>query len=373
MTGEECEQDREAVRIQWREAIGAAGSCLLRSAVVEVPANSSGWVDGGVDLNIGEAVTLLAAGKVLTQLPGIGFGANMFLWHRIGTDGPIAKFPASTQSFEARQAGRLMLVAQFPGAWLDQAGGLAPDWPRQAAGGSFTVAVLVWKDRAEDGLALFAAKDRSRFAAAEYARFTEPAQPPKGWQHLWRVGESGVYKDVTGNPQGRAPGTNEAPRIACRCRGGGGILKYPVDLPLDGSTRLSWLWRVIELPSQVAEDSLPTHDYLSIAVEFDNGQDLTYLWSAALAVGTVFRCPLPWWDKHETHQVIRCGTAELGQWRREDQPVLADYAKAIGGTPPARIVGVWLIAVAAFQGGRGDCEYREIRLGGGAGGIDIGP
>ena len=28
-----------------------------------------------------------------------------------------------------------------------------------------------------------------------------------------------------------------------------------------------------------------THDYLSIAVEFDNGQDLTSLWSSALPVG----------------------------------------------------------------------------------------
>ncbi len=86
------------------------------------------------------------------------------------------------------------------------------------------------------------------------------------------------------------------------------------------------------------------------------------MWSAALPVGSSFRCPLPWWDKRETHQVVRSGPSELGQWRHEDQKILADYKTAIGGVPPARIVGVWLIAVTAFQRGRGECDYEGIEL-----------
>jgi hypothetical protein len=43
----------------------------------------------------------------------------------------------------------------------------------------------------------------------------------------------------------------------------------------------------------VAEDTLPTHDYLSVAVEFENGQDLSYFWSAALPPESNFRCPIP--------------------------------------------------------------------------------
>lgn len=39
------------------------------------------------------------------------------------------------------------------------------------------------------------------------------------------------------------------------------------------------------LPSEVREDTLTTHDYMSIAVEFDNGQDITCYWSAELPVG----------------------------------------------------------------------------------------
>jgi hypothetical protein len=52
--------------------------------------------------------------------------------------------------------------------------------------------------------------------------------------------------------------------------------------------------------------------YLSIAVEFENGQDLTYYWSAALPEETAYRCPLPWWDRHETHIAMRSGSAGLG-------------------------------------------------------------
>ena len=115
------------------------------------------------------------------------------------------------------------------------------------------------------------------------------------------------------------------------------------------------------------------NDYLSIAVEFDNGQDLTYLWSATLPVGTSFRCPFPWWNERETHHVIRSGPAGLGRWQEETQPLLADYERAIGGPPPSRIVAVWLISVAILQRGRGECEYRKIELRGGSGNVFIGP
>lgn len=224
---------------------------------------------------------------------------------------------------------------------------------------------LVWKGSTAEGLALFAAADRSRIAIEERARVMSPARLPHGWQPLWRVGETDVYRESFDTPEGRC--------IACRCSGDGGIITYPLDVALDRATRLAWSWRMIELPSKVKEDVTPTHDYLSIAVEFDNGLDLTYLWSAALPVGTSFRCPLPWWDKRETHQVVRRGEAGLGRWHDEQQPILADYERAIGGPPPSRIVGVWLIAVAILQRGRGECDYRNIELRGADDTLIIGP
>jgi hypothetical protein len=61
------------------------------------------------------------------------------------------------------------------------------------------------------------------------------------------------------------------------------------------------------------------------------------------------KCPLPWWDKRETHQVVRSDLAKLGVWLEEKQPVLDDYERAIGGELPKRIVAIWLIAVSVFR------------------------
>ena len=116
-----------------------------------------------------------------------------------------------------------------------------------------------------------------------------------------------------------------------------------------------------ELPIDLAEDTVPSHDYLSIAVEFDDGQDLTYYWSAALPEGTVYRCPLPTWKDKETHVVVRCGTAGLGQWLDEERDLHADYARILGG-PAREVVRIWLIANSLFQRGHGRCEYASIHL-----------
>ena len=121
------------------------------------------------------------------------------------------------------------------------------------------------------------------------------------------------------------------------------------------------LWNRLRRRLPRAEDSLPTHDYLSVAVEFDNGQDLTYFWSAELAPETCFRCPLPNWDARETHLVVRSGSAGLGEWQLESRDLYADYERAIGAAP-ARIVAVWLIAVSVFQKRPGSGEFSGIAL-----------
>ncbi|MDN5862453.1 MAG: DUF3047 domain-containing protein, partial [Salinisphaera sp.] len=129
-------------------------------------------------------------------------------------------------------------------------------------------------------------------------------------------------------------------------------------------SKLSWDWRVDALPSDLAEDTMPTHDYLSIAVEFDNGQDITWYWSAELPPETIYRCPLPTWKARETHIVIRSGSQGLGDWHSEHRNVFDDCIRALG-SPAARIVRVWFIANSLFQRQRGECTYRNVRLTGG--------
>jgi hypothetical protein len=115
-----------------------------------------------------------------------------------------------------------------------------------------------------------------------------------------------------------------------------------------------------ELPSKTREDTLPTHDYLSIAAEFDNGQDMTCFWSSELPVDTGFRCPIPSWAARETHVVARSGLGGLGQWFDEERDVYADYVANIGSPVPGNIVRVWLIAVSLFQHSDGRCQYAGV-------------
>jgi hypothetical protein len=65
------------------------------------------------------------------------------------------------------------------------------------------------------------------------------------------------------------------------------------------------------------------HDDLSIALKFDNGQDLTYMWSAERPEGQGFRCPLHAWDTRKTHVVVRSGGGDLGRWFSEERNILA--------------------------------------------------
>jgi hypothetical protein len=99
-----------------------------------------------------------------------------------------------------------------------------------------------------------------------------------------------------------------------------------------------------------------------VAVEFDNGQDLTWFWSINLPAGTTFRCPIPWWDRHETHVVARTGTEQLGFWVAESKLVQAGYRDAVGGDLPRRIVGIWLISLSPFQRGVAAWDCRDIEL-----------
>ena len=124
---------------------------------------------------------------------------------------------------------------------------------------------------------------------------------------------------------------------------------------------LRWSWKIESLPSENAEDLLFNHDYMSIAVEFDNGQDITYHWSSELPIETIYRCPIPMWNKRETHIVIHSGKNGLGQWINEERNIYEDYKRAVG-TPPQNIVRVWLIALNIFRRKEGKCDFANIKL-----------
>ena len=104
--------------------------------------------------------------------------------------------------------------------------------------------------------------------------------------------------------------------IALRADANAGIVRRPIDVALRPDISLEWTWRVNALPSRVREDAFATHDYASIALEFDDGRDLTWYWSAALPVGHHYRRPLPRWRESETHVGARSGPQRLGVTER---------------------------------------------------------
>ncbi len=188
--------------------------------------------------------------------------------------------------------------------------------------------------------------------AGERARLASPDRTPAGWRHLWFLGPTECFAAAAheGRPAVRIDTTNAV-----------GILQKAIDFPLGPATTLAWRWCVDALPAAGPEDTPVAHDYTSLALEFDDGRDLTWYWSAALPAGTHYGCPLPTWAARETHWVVRSGQEGLGQWHDERRVIADDYRAAIG-PPPARIVGAWFIAVSVFRHGHGRATFADVVL-----------
>jgi hypothetical protein len=283
----------------------------------------------------------------------------------VGGRGPLERGTRPSHTFVAPRNGNLELGNAQPAEWTDQDGAIADDPAIYALmAGHSTVLAIRWSPGTDPTECLRAMGDRTSgnlacYFGGEADRLQgNPGIPPEGWEHLWYVGPSEVFSRADG-------------MIVCATQGDAAIICRPADMLLTADITLSWEWKVDQLPSTQPENAFETHDYMSIAVEFDDGQDLTYHWSAALEPETTYRCPLPHWSERETHLVVRSGTEGLGRWLSESRPVMADHQAAIGGTAPARIVAVWLIALSCMQRLEGHCEYRDIILSSGAGSVPI--
>jgi hypothetical protein len=190
-----------------------------------------------------------------------------------------------------------------------------------------------------------------------------PWQAPESWSYVLQFGPPEIYQ-FGSTPSASAA---SAATMEINTHLNGGILARDVALDNTADTTLQWRWQVDTLPSSVAENTAETHDYLSVAILFDNGQDISYVWSAALDAETAFRCPLPDWTARETHVVIRSDISQLGEWLNEERNVSADYDRYIGGPRPKRIIQIWLIANTVFQGGVGTARVADISVGNSSG------
>jgi hypothetical protein len=333
------------------QAFGAA--VIAGQTEIVFSRSQEGWRDTGITLRAGQAATIQAEGVVNLGLP-VPAPPSLFLWGRIGNDGEVFNVASEAHTFVADRDGELFLAVRPAGVyWTDRRGtfphdfGGVPEYPLAAK-----AEVFAWNVAAEAALTAMAASDDARWQLT-LDRFRTTPQLPQGFAYLWYLGSSTVfeaYRDPT-HIGVRATPSND-----------GGIIRKPVDIPLDGETLVSFDWLYEQLPAKGPETQAQYHDYLSVALEFDNGQDLTWFWSAHLEEGTEFICPLPWWDQRETHVALQSGERGLGEWHSHTRPVLEDYLSAVGGEPPRRIVGVWFINSGVFGDKPGEAIFANVQI-----------
>ncbi|MFZ2725211.1 MAG: DUF3047 domain-containing protein [Methylococcaceae bacterium] len=319
-----------------------------------LPCNQKPWLNTAIKINQGDSFSSFAIGH--TELIGtsIQFNASFQLWFRISLTGDIFRGTRDSHSFIADNAGDLYVASYFPAEWTTKTGDIAiADEAYQLVSGEFEILLIRWQTNPLTGLlTLFKQSENNPLIALEIERLQTTNNLPKEWSYLWFLGPAEIYQYQH----------NDKPIMCCHTHKDCGLLQKDIDLSFKEQTYLHWSWKIEQLPSAVREDTLATHDYLSIAVEFDNGQDITYYWSAELEPETAYRCPIPSWHDRETHVVIRSGMENLGEWFDEQRDIYADYQRVIGGVMPNKIVRIWLIAVSLFQQNQGDCQYAGIRF-----------
>lgn len=304
--------------------------------------NQPPWQAVGLTVQRGQAYSLFADGLIYwsRRYPHLHGGPSFHLWARINPCGRAVNLTSNSGTFVADTAGELELGI-YMGMWADEFGTLKSldDLYRPLAGG-LDVAVVLYHSEPLKSLERLCQQSRTPVAiVTEAARLRSPDKTPGGWHYLHEAGYATIYEqqETPGGHIVHAHANNEQ-----------GILRHPIDFPLTPTTNLQWRWRVEEHPSIDPENQAISHDYISLATEFDNGRDLTWVWSSCLKPGTFFQCPIKTWQDRETHYVIRSHNDSLGKWYTETRNVYDDVTKTMG-PPPERITAIWLIVLSTFH------------------------
>ncbi len=325
---------------------------IAAQADVAIDNAMAGWLPSGLRVAKGDEVALFADGDL--EADGVVFEPRHLLWYRVGDDGDATNFAANQETFVAPVGGEIFLTLRPSGLyWPDRRG----TYPEGFIAASpvpvdFHVRLVRFSGTAAQGVSEMAASgDPAATAALAVIAARKPL--PAGFEPLWYLARSNVWAD--GASDGR-------PGISADTDDDFGIVKKALDIRLTPTTEITFQWRYDAVPALGPETEAGFHDYVSIAVEFDNGQDLTWMRSVSLPAGSHFHCPLPWWDTRETHFVLQSGAAGLGEWSSHTRNVLADYEAAVGRDPPSRIVGVWFIGNSVFGRRRAAASFADVAI-----------
>ena len=302
----------------------------------------AGWIKTGILLEVSDPFEIDARG--VWDAEGLILAPRHVLWYRVNKDGTARNFSSDDLFAVSEGNGELEVAIRPPSFyWFDKQGTFPPEiLEAPEIPVSFTLEI-----RRSHALHSEADKNQSQIFGGSEDR------PPRNFEYLTVLGESEVWS-------GRV--VDHEYYVSAKLEDDVGIIKMPVNIELSETMLFSFDWLYESLPAAAAETSIAGHDYLSIALEFDNGQDLTWMWSKFLPKGTSFTCPLPWWSERETHYVLDSGSDGLGKWNSHSRNILDDYAEAVAGESPKKIVGIWLIANNLFAKQDASATFRNITL-----------
>ncbi len=333
---------------------GSGADTVASWGKTEFETTQARWLPTGVRVTDGQAFTVFTEGNLDVGL-GVPLEPRHLYWYRIGAAGSPRNLASNFETLTAQGSGELYLTIRPFGFYWDNPTGSYPAEVAAAEGlpTNLAAVTVAWKDDPEQAIEQLSSPGNLSSAAASAARsdLQSKKQLPEGFDHLHILGRSNTFSQWRGD---------ERHGIHAQTSDEVGIVKVPLDIPLTDSTSIEFDWRYLSLPALGPETEVGFHDYVSLAVEFDNGQDITWFWSANLEAGLSFRCPLPWWDTRETHIVLQSGTPELGKWFSHQRPVKADYLNAVGGKAPERIVGVWFIINSVFGRQQAEAYFSDV-------------
>jgi len=319
---------------------------------VTLLANEPPWHSTRIKIEANQQYTLLADGRVnwSRKNSSLYAGPGFHLWTKV-PGGEIDNVTRNTGTFVADVSGTIEVGIYF-GLWSNLKGDLKSSLNLyNNLMGKLNITIISWKGDPMEGLRKLNALNKSAYFEAAFKQLEQPTPPPAGWQYLKDAGVSDIYSHTT--DPGRA-------RIILNSVDDQGIIRKEVQFPITQSSYLNWDWKLLEHPSCVREDKVKSHDYVSVAAEFENGRDLTWIWSSELDEGHYFDCPVPWWRERETHFVVRKGGTNRN-WLHESRNLFKDVKMSMG-FEPQMVTAIWLIGVSTFQHAQARAEFSKIFL-----------
>ena len=324
-------------------------SSALANVSVQLKSSHEGWVNTGLKAAKGDKILVSTQGSLDIGLEAPMEGRQL-IWVRFGNDGEVFQLTFNDEIVTANDNGTLQVAFLNPpnvvlGNRQGKLNSLYDTLPETVLDFTISVNKLNGAQLEQTTLAPSFAK------ANRNAKLVKSL--PAGFDHLWYLGASNIFASKK---------TSKGPGVYIQTNDDGGIIKMELDIPLTKTTEIDFSWLYRNLPAIAPETTVPAHDYMSIAIEFDNGQDITWYWSHSLPPETFYRCPLAGWDKVETHIVVQSGQDGLGEWHEHKRNIFTDYSTSVGGEMPKKIVGVWFIGNSMFGRRGADAEFANISV-----------